>query len=202
MEQFDVAGSFDFTEPSVGLEQLRTQALDARPDLKAARQTLEQARTNYNLAVANGSTDPTFGFDASHQPSPLNTYVGLSVNIPLRIFDRNQGEKLRTSVDVHRTERLRDAAEVTALHDVDSAFATFQSTLALLRPYKTRYLLEAEQVRDTISFAYQHGGASLLDFLDAQNQYRITRLAYLNLVGSYLSAANQTNSAVGREVIQ
>jgi cobalt-zinc-cadmium efflux system outer membrane protein len=85
---------------------------------------------------------------------------------------------------------------------VDSAYATLQSTLALLRPYKARYLAEAADIREEISYAYQHGGASLLDFLDAQKEYRDTQLNYLNLVGSYLSAANQVNFSVGREVIR
>ncbi len=53
-----------------------------------------------------------------------------------------------------------------------------------------------------MTFAYQRGGASLLDFLNAQNDYRTMQLNYLNLVGSYLTAANQLNLAVGREVIQ
>jgi len=58
------------------------------------------------------------------------------------------------------------------------------------------------QVRDTVSFAYAHGGASLLDYLDAQKEYRATELNYLTLIGSYLMAVNQLNLAVGREVIQ
>jgi len=57
-------------------------------------------------------------------------------------------------------------------------------------------------VRDTVDFAYQHGGASLLDYLDAQKEYRTTELNYLTLIGSYLMAAGQLNLAVGREVIQ
>ena len=57
-------------------------------------------------------------------------------------------------------------------------------------------------MRETIAFAYQHGGASLLDFLQAQQDYRTVQLNYLNLVGSYLTAASQLNLAVGREVIQ
>jgi cobalt-zinc-cadmium efflux system outer membrane protein len=57
-------------------------------------------------------------------------------------------------------------------------------------------------VRETISIAYQRGGASLLDFLNAQNDYRALQVTYLNLVGSYLTAAAQLNLAVGREVIQ
>jgi cobalt-zinc-cadmium efflux system outer membrane protein len=202
VEEFDVTGPFDFKEPAVTLTQLRADALNSRPDLKEAEQSLDKARTDHQLAIANGSVDPTFGIDASHQPAPLNTYIGFSVSFPLRIFDRNQGEKARTLLDIHRNEELRDASELSALHDVDSAYATLQSTIALLRPYKSKYLKEADDIRSTVSFSYQHGAASLLDFLDAQKSYRDTQLSYLNLIGAYLSAANQLNFAVGREVIQ
>ena len=202
VDQFDVAGDFDFAEPSITPADLRTEALNNRPDLKEAQQTFDKAQTDHKLAVANGTADPTFGFDASHQPTPLNTYVGLSVSVPLRIFDKNQGEKLRTSLDINRAQKLRDATETAALHDVDSAYATLASTVNLLRPYKDKYLKEAEDIRSTIGFSYEHGAASLLDFLDAQNQYRTTRLSYLNLVGAYFAAVNQVNFAVGREVIQ
>lgn len=202
VDQFDVNQVFEFSEPVTSLEELRNVALAVRPDLKEAEQTTDKARTDYRLAVANGSTDPTFGIGGAHQPPPLNTYFGVSVSIPLRVFDRNQGEKLRTKLDIGRTERLQDAAQIATLHDVDAAYATLQSTLTLLRPYKTQYLKEAEDIRGTISFAFEKGAASLLDFLDAQRQYRDTQLSYINLVGTYFSAANQINFAVGREVIQ
>src|SRR6202022_459003 len=127
--------------------------------------------------------------------------LGVGVSIPLRIFDRNQGEKLRTQLDITRNQRLRDAAEALVLSDVDSAYAMISSDLNLLRPYKAKYLQQAVRVRDTITFAYQQGGASLLDFLNAQAEYRTVELNYLNIVGSYLTAAAQLNLAVGREVI-
>jgi cobalt-zinc-cadmium efflux system outer membrane protein len=123
------------------------------------------------------------------------------VNIPLRIFDRNQGEKARTQLDIGRNQRLVEATRTQILSDVDSAYATLQSNLTLLRPYKTAYLAQAVRVRETISFAYQHGGASLLDFLQAQQDYRGIQLSYLNLVGAYLNSASQLNFAVGREVV-
>ncbi len=201
VDAFDIAEKFDYSEPAVTLEELRSAALQNRPDLKGAEQSLDKARTDHKLAVANGTSDPSFGFDLAHQPDPLNTYIGFTVNFPLRIFDKNQGEKARTSLDIGRTEKLRDAAEIAAFHDVDAAYATLENTLALLRPYKSEYLPEAENVRSTISFSYEHGAASLLDFLDAQKEYRTTQLSYANLVGAYLSAVNQLNFAVGQEVI-
>jgi cobalt-zinc-cadmium efflux system outer membrane protein len=74
--------------------------------------------------------------------------------------------------------------------------------LNLLRTYKANYLSQAVKVRETVTFAYQRGGASLLDFFSAQNDYRNVQLNYLNLVGSYLAAAAQLSLAVGREVLQ
>ena len=162
---------------------------------------MDKAKTDHTLAVANGSTDPTFGMDLTRNP-PIPVYVGFSVNIPLRIFDKNQSEKLRTQLDIGRNEKLRDATQAQVFSDVDSAYAVLASNLTLLRPYKADYLRRAVKVRDTEAFAYQRGGASLLDFLNAESDYRSIQLNYLNLVGSYLTAASQLNLAVGREVIQ
>jgi cobalt-zinc-cadmium efflux system outer membrane protein len=200
IEDFDVTGPFDFTKQLSTLDEFRNLALDTRPDLKAATQSVDKARTDHNLAVANGSTDPTFSFDVGRNP-PIDAYIGASISIPLRIFDRNQGEKLRTQLDIDRDQRLLDATKAQVFSDVDSAYAVLNGTLALLRPYKEKYLQQAVRVRDTVSFAYQHGGASLLDFLQAENDYRTVELNYVNLVGSYLTASSQLNLAVGREVI-
>jgi len=176
-------------------------AISGRPDLQAAMQTVEKAKIDHNLAIANGSTDPTFGIDAAHQANPLYSYLGVSVSVPLRIFDRNQGEKQRTLLDIDLQRQQAEATRAGVFSDVDSAYATVDSQLKLLRPYKEKYLQQAFNVRETISFSYQHGGASLLDFLQAQSDYRGTQLGYLNLVGAYLTAAAQMNEAVGQEVL-
>jgi outer membrane protein, heavy metal efflux system len=201
VEQFDVTGPFDFSPQVAPLDDVRQAALDTRPDLRAALQSVEKARTDHRLAVSMGSTDPTFGVDVGRNP-PIDQYFGVSVSIPLRFFDRNQGEKQRTQLDIDRNQRLMDATRAQVFSDVDSAYATLASTVALLQPYKAHYLQQALRVRDTISFSYEHGAASLLDFLNAQADYRGVQLNYLTLVGSYLDAAGQLNMAVGREVIQ
>ena len=201
VEQFEVTGSFDFNDQIAPLDDFRKIAVDTRPDLRAALQAVDKAKTDHKLALANGSTDPTFGFDVGRNP-PIDQYIGFNVSIPLRIFDRNQGEKLRTQLDIDRNQRLLDAAQAQVFSDVDSAYATLNSNLILLRPYKAKYLQQAVHVRETVTFAYQHGGASLLDFLSAENDYRSVQLNYVNLVGSYLISASQLNLAVGREVIQ
>jgi cobalt-zinc-cadmium efflux system outer membrane protein len=206
IEQFDVTGPFDFADSLQPLESFRQIALDARPDLRAALEAIQQAQTNHKLALSNGSADPTLSAWYTYNPSFNNPNdqqtLGLSINIPLRIFDRNQGEKQRTQIDIGRNQQLTEAARAQVFSDVDSAYAQVDSNLALLRPYKAQYKAQATRVRDTITYSYQNGGASLLDFLNAQSDYRAVQLAYLQLIGSYLTAAGQLNLAVGREVIQ
>ena len=205
IEQFDVIGSYDFNDQLLPRDEFRKIAIETRPDLKAAVEAVDKAQTDHKLAVANGSTDPTFGAWYTHNastnnPEAINT-LGVSISVPLRVFDRNQGEKLRTQLDIARNQRLRDAAEAQVLSDVDSGYATLDSTLILLRPYKAKYLDQSVRVRDTVFFSYQHGGAALLDFLNAQADYRSVQLNYVNLVGTYLTAAAQLNMAIGREVV-
>lgn len=206
VDRFDVSGTFDFMPLLDSLESFHRLALDSRPDLRAALQAVDKAKTDHQLAISNGSTNPTFSGWWTHNPSFNNIYdyntVGASVSIPLRIFDKNQGEKERTNIEIRRTERLQAAAAAQVFSDVDSAWEQVNSNLRQLQPYKDKYLAIATRTRDTMTFAYQRGGASLLDFLSAQNDYRSVQSNYLNLVGSYLTAVSQLSLAVGREVIQ
>jgi cobalt-zinc-cadmium efflux system outer membrane protein len=205
VDLFDIDGPFDFSQDLKGLEEFRQAALDSRPDLRAALLQIEQSRAAHKLAVANGSTDPTVSgwwtHDGSYNNPNATDALGLSVNIPLRIFDRNQGEKKRTQIDVDRSQQLTNQARAQVFNDVDSSYAQVGSNITLLKPYKDKYLQQSTRVRDTVTYAYQHGGASLADFLNAQSDYRVVQLAYLQLIGTYLTAASQLNLAVGREVI-
>jgi len=205
VDNFDVEGTFDFSADLKPLEDFRQTALDNRPDLRAALQNIEESKAAHKLAVSNGSTDPTLSgwwtYDGSYNnPNAVNA-LGLSVNVPLRIFDRNQGEKKRTQIDIDKSTQSSEMTRAQVFSDVDSAYAQVDSNIILLKPYKDKYVQQSTRVRDTVTYSYQHGGASLTDFLNAQSDYRVVQLAYLQLIGSYLTAASQLNLAVGHEVI-
>jgi cobalt-zinc-cadmium efflux system outer membrane protein len=206
VDKFDVIGTFDWSEVLRPLEDFHQIALDNRPDLRAAIETIQQSVTNHKLAVSNGSTDPTFGAWYTYNPSFNNPNdqqtLGLNVSIPLRIFDRNQGEKKRTLLEIDRSKSAEEAAKAQVFDDVDSTYEQLRSNVALLKPYKEKYRDQATRVRDTVTFSYEHGAASLMDFLNAQSDYRVVQLAYVQLVGSYLTFAGQLNLVVGHEVIQ
>jgi outer membrane protein, heavy metal efflux system len=204
VDQFDVTGLFDLGPPLQPLDDYHKIALDNRPDLQAAIQTIQLSQTNHKLAISNGSTDPTYSAwytynSSNNNPNGIQT-LGLSVNIPLRIFDKNQGEKKRTLIDIDRSMQAAEAAKAQVFSDVDNSYELVRTNIALIKPYKAQYLDQSVYVRDTVTFAYQHGGASLMDFLNAQSDYRVVQLAYLQLIGAYMTAVGQMNLAVGHEV--
>jgi len=204
VDDFDVAGSFDYRESVMLLPELRQMAVANRPDLRSAETAIEKARADNRLAIANGTADPVLSAWYARNPSFNNPFdsntLGASVSIPIRIFDRNQGEKARTADEITRTGHLRDALLAGIYRDVDSAYATAESVRTLVRPFRDKYLQESADIRDKVSFSYSQGNATVLEFLDAQKSYRDTQVAYVGLVGSYWSALAQLSLAVGQEV--
>ena len=85
---------------------------------------------------------------------------------------------------------------------MDSAYAEVHSNIDAAQALQGQISRPGTARARTVTYAYQHGGASLMDFLNAQSDYRNVQLAYLQLIGAYLTAAGQLNLAVGREVIQ
>jgi cobalt-zinc-cadmium efflux system outer membrane protein len=204
VNDFNVVGDINFKESALILPELRQMAANNRPDLRSAGIAIEKARADNRLAIANGTADPTASAWYSRNPSFSNPFdnntIGGSVSIPLRIFDRNQGEKARTALEIQRNQKLRDALLVSILRDVNSAYETVESVRVLLRPYHDKYLRESAEIRDTVSFSFNQGAATLLEFLDAQKSYRDTQVQYVNLEGSFWTALAQLSLAVGQEV--
>jgi len=192
---FEVAGDLDFREQALDRERLYQLTLANRPDVRAAEAAREKARADVSLARANAWWDITPQME--YRRVGGESTIGLGISVPIRIFDRNQGEIARTRAEVDRAEALRQASALQALTDVDTALAavtTSREKVVLLRDV---YLPKARRARETVEFAYRRGGVSLLDFLDAQRTYRETSLEHLRSVGAYWSAVYQLEAAVG-----
>src|SRR5947209_16934149 len=107
VEEFDVTGIFDFSNKILLTDELHQAALDSRGDIRSAETNIRKAQVDNRLAWANGSWDPTVGGDYTLVGSDHT--VGIDLNIPLRIFDKNQGEKARTAIEIKRSQQFRDS---------------------------------------------------------------------------------------------
>ncbi len=191
----EVAGDLDFREYAPSRDALYQQAIANRPDLRAVEAARVRARADYDLAHANAWWDvtPQIGFQRLDKDNTLL----LGVALPLRIFDRNQGEIARTRAEMDRVDALREAARAQIEADVDTALATLVIQRDRVKLLRDVYLPKATQARNTVEFAYRRGGLSLLDFLDAQRTYRETAVEHLRALGNYWGAFYQLEAAVG-----
>jgi cobalt-zinc-cadmium efflux system outer membrane protein len=192
---FDLAGDLEFHDRAFDREALYRLTIANRPDVRAAEAAREKARADVDLARANAWWDVTP--QVEYRRVGGDSTIGLAVSVPIRIFDRNQGEIARTRAEVERSEALRQASAVQALADVDTALAAVLTSRDKVTLLRDTYLPKAQRARETVEFAYRRGGVSLLDFLDAQRTYRETALEHIRSVGAYRGAVYQLEAAVG-----
>jgi outer membrane protein, heavy metal efflux system len=192
---FDVSADFDYLPVTVKLEDLQAKALQSRADLRAAQQGVIAAKSQYELAKANGKVDVTGTFNYDHVSETNTGSLFGSFQIP--IFNRNQGEIARTNYAINQAQELELAANDQVLSDVLTAYEAVRDNDQVVSLYRSGYLDAAKQSRDITEYSYKRGAASLLDFLDAERSYRATELAYRQSLAAYLTAVEQLREAVG-----
>jgi outer membrane protein, heavy metal efflux system len=192
---YDVAGTLAYEPMTLRVEDLEARALSTRPDLQAAQRGVTAANSQIGLAKANSKQDLNATFDYTHvSAANLGAFF---FTIPLPIFNRNQGEVARTYYVLTQSQFQEKAAEQQVLTDVKNAYEMLLNNQEIVQLYDNGYLQQAQQSRDITQFSYQHGAASLLDFLDAERSYRATELSYRQALAQYMSSLEQLRAAVG-----
>ncbi len=192
---YDVAGPFDYQPLKANLEDLQMKAMQNRPDLRAAQQGVTAATSQWELQKAIGKQDVTATGNYSHV-NGINAAT-FAVSVPMPIFNRNQGNIAQTRYAITQSQELEKGAGDQVMTDVHDAYVGLQENDRIIVLYRSKYLEVAEKDREISKFAYDHGGASLLDWLDAERTYRATQLAYRQALASYLTALEQLREAVG-----
>ena len=194
----EVEGTIEPPALNLDLAELQQHALANRPDYLAARDGVNKAEADHRLAIANGATDLNLAPEYKRN-GPDNT-MGLTLQFPLRIWDRNQGEKLRTDRELTSSRYTENAARVQTLADVAQAFESYRTARSLADLYTADYLVRAREVRDRMRFSYEHGATSLLDFLDSLRSYREIELASVNASAQVWLAIHQLSAATATEL--
>jgi len=194
-EEFEAVGDLALPEVAKTRSELYRMALDGRPDLQAAQAAREKATADVNLAKANAWWDVTPQIEYQ-RIGPDNT-IGFGFALPLKLFDRNQGEIVRARAEAQRLEVAREGLLAQALAEVDTALASVTAERQKALLLRDTYLPKIKQARETMEYAYRRGGVSLIDYLDAQRTYREKSLEYLRSLASYRTSVYVLEAAVG-----
>ena len=193
-ENYEVVGDLEYKPVKLSEDDLKAMALKQRPDVRAAQLGITAANSQFALAKAGGKPDITGQVNYTH--------IGLSElslfgSMPLHVFNRNQGEIARTRYAIAQSQELSSEQASLALTDVANSYEGLRTADEIVTQYQSGYLKQAEDSRDISQYAYQHGAASLLDFLDAERSYRSTELGYRQALANYMTSLEQLRQAVG-----
>lgn len=194
-QDYDVAGQLEYVPLKGQLLELQSEALQKRPDLRAAQQGVTAAQSQVSLARANGKQDLNLSVNYSHVSGESSASWFFS--IPLPIFNRNQGEIHRTLFAVDQSKFQSTSAEEGVIADVDNAWESASSNEEIVKLYTSGYLKDAEDSRTITNYAYKGGAVTLLDLLDSERSYRSTELAYRQALATYMLSIEQLKEAVG-----
>lgn len=192
----ELTGLMPIPDVTARVEELRQQAMEARPDLAAARGQVEASNWGTRLASAQGARDLTTAFE--FQQVGADSSVGATVSFPLFV-----GKQQRAGVSAAVAQQRLAAtqarlAEMEVMSDVEKAFASVQAARRALDLYGSDTVERAARIRNVIEYSYQRGEASLIEVLDADRTAIQTMLAFNQAKADYANAYWTLESAVGK----
>jgi cobalt-zinc-cadmium efflux system outer membrane protein len=185
------------------IETLRVAALDVRPDIRAKRLTFSQRESDLKLAKAYRIPDVTIGAGYAIQGAqgPDNPgQVALNAGIPLPLFNRNQGGIRQAEVSLQSAEADLDKTVNLVENEVEVAYRNLLQSRRLVEAYVGEVLEDARSSLTIVERAYERGGATILDLLDAARTSRTIQQNYIEALFNYQHHLFQLESAVGQEI--
>jgi cobalt-zinc-cadmium efflux system outer membrane protein len=204
LTRLELTTDLDFRRVDPDIGKLRSVALEARPDLRGKRAAYSQREADLKLARAYRYPDVTVGAGYSVQGprGPDNQQMGiLNFGVPLPLFNRNQGGVAQAEVAAQSAQADLDKTVNQVENQVDVAYHNLVQSRRLVEAYLAGVLDDARSTVTIVERAYERGGATILDLLDAARTSRAIQQNYIEALFAYQHNLFQLESAVGQEIL-
>jgi len=148
-----------------------------RPDVVAAEAALTKTEADWHLQRANRIPDPTFLVQYEHEPPDQPNTLGFGVSFPIPLWNRNRGNILAAQAAREQARLALAKVEAQAAADITTSRLAYDEAVVRWRKYSETLRPKSEDIRKTMAYAYEQGGASLLDLLVAERNDNEVRLA-------------------------
>ena len=182
----EVAGSLREDRSSVALDTVRDAAFAHRPDLLALVRDQARSQADIRLQIAQGKSDFDFGTMYHNQYGYASGHtMGFFLSAPIPLWNRNQGEVARAQHEQEQLETRVRAMQAQIGNEAQTAYEQYSTSRTLVDRIEQNMLAQALQVRDTTEYAYLHGEASFVEFLDAERALNDTVQSYNDARAEY-----------------
>ncbi len=168
----------------------------ARPDVLAAEADLRGGLAQLKLQKALRIPDPTFLIGEEHNPPGGGPGIGPDVNtviagvsFPLPLWNLNGGNIKAAQASVDQFQSALGKIKTQAEADIATAESSYREAHERWLLYRDVTNPKSGQVRESVAFAYNKGGASLVDLLNAEQTDNTIRLALAQAMSDTASTA-------------
>ncbi len=183
------------------LDSLINRSLTVRPDLKVSYLMQEYQQQNLKLQRSLAVPDVTIGYDYDKGGNYIRNYSGLVLQMPLPVFNRNQGSIKEAQYNIKQSQLQRDYLKINITNQVIAAFNQYKKNFDGLANYTDEYLNSLTQLNKNTNTYFQKRDISLLEFVDYQRIYISTNIQLIELRQTFLNSVNTLNFSVGETVI-
>ncbi|MBI1768908.1 MAG: TolC family protein [Bacteroidetes bacterium] len=183
------------------LDSLIDRALAVRPDLKVSKLYQEYQQQNLKLQRSLAVPDLSIGYDYDLGGNYKPNYSGLVLQMPLPLFNRNQGNIKEAKYNIQQSALQRDYLKITITNQVISAFNQYKKIYEGLTNYTDEYLNSLTQLNRNTNTYFQKRDISLLEFIDYQRIYISTNIQLIELRQQFLNSVNTLNFSIGETII-
>jgi cobalt-zinc-cadmium efflux system outer membrane protein len=190
-----------FPRRTLAAAELVEKAEQKRPDIQAAKASLQKSKASLVAAQREPLPDPSLGLSYTHDEFTISgdngNTLGLSLAFGIPLFDRNQAGVARAENEGRRAEN--ELAKISHEIHVEVADAVRKTDRArvLLEVFEGGMLARADSSLRVAEKSFQIGAVSLLEFLEAERTYNETRAQYLRALDDYRHGLIDVASATG-----
>lgn len=203
IHELELTTELEYRRVDPNITKLRAVAIDARPDVRTKRLTLSQREAELRLAKAYRIPDVTLGagyaIQGAQGPDNSNQMV-FSLGVPLPLFNRNQGGIMQAEAAMQAAGADLGKTLNQVENQVDVAYRNLLESRRLVEAFLGGVLDDARATFTIAERAYERGGVTLIDLLDAARTSRMIQQNYIEALFTYQRNVIQLESAVGQAI--
>jgi len=185
----------------VTFAQLLQEAQENRYDLKASETDVQRQEAQLKYQKSLAVPDLNLGATYDRAGSFVQNYTGLTLQMPLPLWNRNQGNiKIAKSQIEHSVLQLQQQQSQVE-NEVMQAYQHARTAEELYNGMESNFTSDFEKLIDGVTRSYILRNISLIEFLDYYETYTDSMAQMLELKSRRLSALEEINFAVGKPVI-
>lgn len=169
-----------------------------RPDVAAAEAAVVKSAADLTLQRRAPVPDLTVTAQYERNPPDQPNTAGVGLSFPLPLWNRNGGNirAARAAQEVAQAQLEKTRHQAAA--DLAASRSAFREARERAAVYRDKLRPQSAAVTQTVAYAYEHGGASLLELLAAERNDNDIRLATARAQADAASASFALAAALNR----